>query len=107
MLRTCNLGIFWVEVDSRCVFDFISLGVLGSHAHAPLIKALRRLMFEGNWNIEISHVYREANTCANKLAKHGHTLQLGTVVFNNVSAFISLGFFADSLGSCKCWIVNL
>ena len=38
-----------VEVDSSCVFQFISQGVIGSYSHAPLINAIRELVSEGNW----------------------------------------------------------
>ena len=46
--------------------------------------------FDGN--VVIRHVYREANACANRLAKYEHSLPLGVVFFERVPPCISLDY---------------
>ena len=79
----------WLELDSSCVYHFISHGVVNTHAVAPLVGAIRILILEGDWNVEVSLVYCEANFCADKLVKHGHSLPVDVVVFEDLSQFIS------------------
>ena len=40
-----------------------------------------QLISVGNYNVEINLVYREANECAGRLAKHGHDHHVGIVVY--------------------------
>ena len=67
----------WLELDSSCVYHFISCGVVGTHAIALLVGVVRHMISKGDWNVEVSLVYQEANVHANKLAKHGHSLLVG------------------------------
>ncbi|KAJ1384087.1 Reverse transcriptase-like, partial [Sesbania bispinosa] len=45
--------------------------------------------------IKWSHIYREANSCADLLANHGHSLDVGVQVYNNAPAFLVLALIAD------------
>ena len=69
--------------------------------YAHLVKAIRKLISEDDWSVEISHVYYEVNTFVDKLAKHGHSLPISVVIFDRVPFFISLDYFADSFGYCR------
>ena len=64
-------------------------------------------MTESDLIVEASHAYHEANAYADKLAKFGHSIQLGTMVFDRLTPFISLEFFVDSSGTCRPWIYSL
>jgi hypothetical protein len=50
--------------------------------------------------IEWQHVFKEANQVADRLAKHGLSLDVGFKIFNYVCGFISLELFDDNDGSC-------
>ena len=89
IIRNRGFRNVWLELDPSYVYHFISHGVVDTHAAAPLVAAIRNMILEGDWNEEVSLVYREANVCANKLAKHGHFLLVGMVVFDVLPQVIS------------------
>ena len=60
-----------LETDSHATRMLIEQEPTATHAHAVIINSIRNLLLD-DWTMEISHVYREANNCANKLAKFGH-----------------------------------
>ena len=47
---------------------------------------------------EVHHIYREANCCADLLAKHGHHQANVVEVFSTMPSFLSLPFNADLRG---------
>ncbi|MCH94217.1 ribonuclease H protein, partial [Trifolium medium] len=59
-----------LNVDSETVVNAIRSGKLCSSVGVALAKEIRRLM-AGEWVVEVSNIYREANRCANALAKEG------------------------------------
>ena len=81
LLRIGVLENVWLELDSICVYHFISHGVVDTHATALLVDVVRIMISEGDWNVEVSLVFLEANFCANKLAKHDHPLCISVVIF--------------------------
>ena len=85
-----------LELDSICVYQYISQGVKETHMYAPIINAARKLMEDANNNIVIRHVYREANACADGLAKHGYI-----IFFDSLPPCISLNFLANSIGHVR------
>ena len=104
-------GIFWglcvcynmgvrnivVETDSRCAFQMISTRVPESHACRTLVQAIGNL-WEKIWHIEVCLIYREANMCADSLAKAGHRLNRGLTVFDRLPGCCHLAFLADLVG---------
>jgi hypothetical protein len=62
-----------------------------------LIKSIRRLL-DGEWEVKISHAYREANKCADALASMSCTLDCNIVYFETCSSNIRDLFYADVMG---------
>ena len=60
-----------VEVDSKCVALLCQDDQGNFHPYASLIQGIKQFL-HGDSLIQISHIYREANSCADILAKHGH-----------------------------------
>ena len=58
-----------------------------AHYHAALINAIKDYL-SNNRNIEIRHIFREANSCASKLAKMGH-MPSGILFSDNLPTCIS------------------
>jgi hypothetical protein len=48
-------------------------------------------------HIATSHIYREGNTCADKLANHGHLLD-NILWWDSISSFLIDDFLRDRLG---------
>ena len=87
----------WIKTDSAYVHQLLSQDNSVHNAYSSLVYAINRLRNQ-NWNVEIKLVYREANMCADRLAKHGHSLPLGITLFDSLPACISLEFFTDLIG---------
>ena len=56
------------------------------HSSISLIRNTKELLAK-DWNVKIIHVYREANQCANALAKKCQNSNLGVSLFSNVPSF--------------------
>ena len=68
------------------------------HIHAPLVRDIRNFLDDNDWNVEVGHTYREADSCADKLAKSGHNFRLGVKFFERLPPLISLDCLADASG---------
>ena len=69
-----------LEPDSNATRMLIEQESAASHAHTAIINSIRNLLVD-EWIVEISRVYREANNCANKLAKLDHRYLIGLSFF--------------------------
>lgn len=51
-----------------------------------------------DWNVIVRHIYKEANTYVDKLAKHGHNLPVGLVIFDRLPPLhLCLSFWRTQL----------
>ncbi|CAN1154387.1 Putative ribonuclease H protein At1g65750, partial [Linum perenne] len=66
-----------IQVDSRCVINILTDTSNSSHQHSSLVTLFQRLRAR-HWEVQLCHVYREANYLANALANHSHSLAPGT-----------------------------
>ena len=73
-----------LETDSACVSQLVDQEVQPTQAHVTLMNAVQGLLSE-DLNIEIRHLYREANKCADMLTKIGHRLSLGPTFYDRLS----------------------
>ncbi|KAL9443990.1 hypothetical protein AB3S75_017211 [Citrus x aurantiifolia] len=71
-----------VEVDSLCVTQMISKQVVVPNVFHTLIVAVQELL-RRNWQIAITHIYREANSAADFMANMAHSAPLGLYVFSD------------------------
>ena len=94
-----------LELDLRVVVQMIDHGVDDSHVCSSLVKAIR-LILDKDWIVNISHVYRDINSCADLLAKHGHEVDTGVQFFVSLPAFVSVSFFADLYAAVSTRIVG-
>ena len=52
------------DLDSICVYQFISQRVRGTHVHAYIVNTVKNLMEDFDDNIVVKRVYREGHFCA-------------------------------------------
>ncbi|KAL9436228.1 hypothetical protein AB3S75_022309 [Citrus x aurantiifolia] len=71
-----------VEVDSLCVTQMIAKQVVVPNVFHALIVAVQELLSR-NWQIAITHIYREANSTADFMANMAHSAPLGLQVFSD------------------------
>ncbi|GAU25355.1 hypothetical protein TSUD_216930 [Trifolium subterraneum] len=79
------------------VLEGIHTGRVNGAIGYSLIKRIRS-MLDMAWNIEIMHEYREANTCADALARIGCSLEHDMIFYDDCPATIREVMLADELG---------
>jgi ribonuclease HI len=84
-----------VSVDSQIVINSIKNEDGGNAMGYRLVQRIRQ-MLELNWEINISHSYREANRCADGLVKLTFTL-LDDFQFHDVCTEFINGYFDDDV----------
>ncbi|CAI0460821.1 unnamed protein product [Linum tenue] len=73
-----DLGFRWVKVqlDSKCALQILQCPHREDNRHSAVVARFQALIGR-NWEVFVSHVYRESNKCADYLASRGHHLPLG------------------------------
>ncbi|RDX72956.1 Pentatricopeptide repeat-containing protein, mitochondrial, partial [Mucuna pruriens] len=89
-----------VESDSYTAIEFINSGVPQSHPHSHLVSSILQISNKADhvcWN----HVFREINSVADCLAKHGlsSSPDLGVIFFESPPPFIVVALCADEAGN--------
>ena len=95
-----------LEVDSLCAVQLCQDSFSQAHVCRPLIMAIRNLR-DSFGEVQIVHQFREANFCADGLAKLGHHLQPGFHIIEALPSCISLAFHANALGITHSRVVSL
>lgn len=65
-----------VETDSLSAYTKITGPVTGQESHSSLLSAIQGLLTM-DWCSSIHHIYRQANSCADCLASHALSYDLG------------------------------
>ncbi|CAN1182063.1 Putative ribonuclease H protein At1g65750 [Linum perenne] len=66
-----------LQLDSKCAVQILSKPADLDHQHASLVARFNELK-QRVWDINIQHIFREANFLADYLANSGHLLPFGT-----------------------------
>lgn len=96
--RRLQINCLRVETDSNMAVQMICNGVNLEHSCASLINHIRGVVFGRSWTCRIRHVYREANSVADWLANHAHSLTKGLHEIKNCPSDCSSRFLADLSG---------
>ncbi|CAI0557759.1 unnamed protein product [Linum tenue] len=70
-----------LNLDSNTVIAIINNSEESNHRHGLLALEINRLL-NLDWEVKISHVFREGNFAANFLARKGHDFPFGTHQFD-------------------------
>ncbi|CAA7059778.1 unnamed protein product [Microthlaspi erraticum] len=87
-----------VEVDSELVVGFLTTGIGDSHPLSFLVHLCHGFI-KRDWEVRISHVYREANRLADGLANYAFNLALGFHSFVAAPLVVTSLLQDDVLGS--------
>ncbi|MCI09420.1 putative non-LTR retroelement reverse transcriptase [Trifolium medium] len=94
-----SMGFNKVElcIDSQSVVQVIQKVSVQSSMGGSLVRRIRRLL-ELDWEVEISHTYRETNNCVDALANLGCSMGLELTTFEECPSQIREIYDADSMG---------
>ncbi|XP_058776963.1 uncharacterized protein LOC131651314 [Vicia villosa] len=95
-----------VETDYKQAVDCIQKGSYKNMVVGNLVSSIIKLMklFD---NVEIHHIYREANNCANILAMEGKKLNGDIKFFSEVPAWMLNSLKKDQSSVCVARIIPL
>ena len=88
-----------VEMDAKALVDAFLDQTNSNAVASPLMEDCRQLASQIN-RVSFRHVYREANMCANQLAKLGASMETDFVVLSSPSMDIIPFVEADCRGQC-------
>jgi hypothetical protein len=84
--------------DSIEAIRLLTVSEVGFHKYRSIIRDIRRLM-AWNWDVRIQHTYREANACADFIAKLAASNDQGFTVWDVSPEGIAGFLLADQLGT--------
>lgn len=88
-----------IDMDAKSVVDILSSNLNHSHTNANLVAHCRSLIQQLN-GVKISHIYREANSVADQLAKYGADMSTEILLFDQPPVFVSSLVAKDVAGFC-------
>jgi ribonuclease HI len=102
------LGFKKVElnIDSEAVVRVVNNGTSSSVMGYSLLKRIRTLLAM-DWTVEITHMYCEANKCADGMANLGCSLSYDVMYFDSCAAQISELYHADMVGNTNPRLISL
>ena len=95
-----NMGVklLQLELDSKVVLNQLTISNLNYPTNIlPLICDCRNLL-DQEWEVHMQHVYREANGCADALAKWGTHLRNMMTVYSECPTFVYVSYVRDLTG---------
>ncbi|KAK2448759.1 hypothetical protein QL285_008006 [Trifolium repens] len=95
-----NIRDLWCYSDFVTTLKLIYEPVDEWHHYAAIIRNIKEIL-DRNWQVVILHTYREGNTCADILAKHGARNNEGFTSIVVSPAGLNLCLLADA--SCVCF----
>ena len=91
----------FIESDSAIAISFLAKGCMDTLSCAPLVREIRAVI-PSFARVAWGHVFREANTVADGLAKHGMSLSESEEIFDSLPSFCSVPFMLDSASTIYC-----
>jgi hypothetical protein len=95
-----------LHVDSLVVAKAIMSQGNGSWRGRSLVERIHRLLAL-DWEVVISHTYREANKCADALANYGCSMDNGIIYFDRCPSSISNLLLFDVLGNTTPRVISM
>ena len=87
-----------LELDSKVVLTWLTNPCVNYPTNMmPLICDCRNLLAL-EWEVHMQHVYREANGCADELAKRGTRQKTLLFVYDHYSSFMDVPYIRDLTG---------
>lgn len=68
------------------------------HVHSPIIEEIIN-MLQRPWNVEVKHVLREADFCADSLATEDHNQEIHWKTWRDAPAMVDVFLLIDATGT--------
>lgn len=102
-----QLGLSWIvfELDSQVVVDTVRSGTTRLSYLNPLLQEILLLLQEPGWRVSVTHVFCEANRCADVLARRGLSASsFDFSVVDTVYPLLGIVLADDARGTALPWL---
>ena len=99
LCQQMNARAVLIELDAKALVDILNNSTYSNAVISPLLDDCKLLISHFS-QVRVKHIYREANKCADKLAKAGLSQALYFIVHSAPPVELIPLVEADSLGSC-------
>jgi len=93
-----KLSKVWIRTDSLVVVGMLTNKMQWHPEHHFMLQQCTKLMLKEDWEVKISHCYREANQVADILANKGVVGMLGVIKYQSPPTEIREALYADAVG---------
>lgn len=97
LARNLSLSPMQFELDSQVVVHMIRMGNSHNKFLQPLLLEVIELLNKSDWRTSVTHVFREANRCADFLANRCHSSSFTWTVFDRAMPSLALILREDAL----------
>jgi len=99
LAKRMEIRKLWVQLDSIVVVGTLTKKVSWCLEHTGLLHQCKALIEGNDWEVRVSHCYREANRVADRLANMGIRFDSGTVFYSSPPMKIKDILLADGGGT--------
>ena len=104
MAWNAGVKLLQLELDSRVVLTWLTNKNMNYPTNMlPLIYDCRNLL-DQEWEVHVQHVYREANGCADALAKRGTRQRNLMTIYSECPNFANVSYVRDLSGLGEPWL---
>jgi len=96
--KEAGIRKLWVQVDSKVVETLLTIPRLRSSEYNGIIQQCKILIDRADWEVRITHCFREANQVADKLANMGLEGQLGVKLYHAPPEVVRGALLSDQMG---------
>ena len=95
-----NTGVKFLqlELDSKVVLTWLTNKNMNYPTNMLSLICDCKNLLEQEWEVHVHHVYREANGCADTLAKRGTRQRTRTIVYSECPTFVHVLYVRDVSG---------
>lgn len=98
LARELSLERVIFEMDSKVIVDMVRAKTSHIPFLQPLLQEVLNLLHLPDWSTSVEHIFREANHCADLLAKKGHSSSFDGVIMEDSFALLDLYLLNDARG---------
>ena len=104
MAWNAGVKLLQLELDSRVVLTWLTNKNMNYPTNMlPLIYDCTNLL-DQEWEVHVQHVYREANGCADALAKRGTRQRNLMTIYSECPNFANVSYVRDLSGLGEPWL---
>lgn len=100
LARSLALRRVVFEMDSLAIVQMVKNGFSTIPFLQPLLAEVLHLLRLSDWETSVTHVYREANRCADRFANLGHDIAFSCTVLDSAPLLLHYLLFVDIVGVC-------